>query len=82
MLCGDSQCDSGSLQIRGGISIIGNTYIGGNLITYKDNIFNGNVKINSLFINDGGIIYFTYYILPIATHSIGRHVDIRVYVHH
>ena len=47
---------SGSLQIRGGISIIGNTYIGGNLITYKDNIFNGNVKINSLFINDGDTI--------------------------
>ena len=48
--------NSGSLQVRGGISIIGNSYIGGNLITYKDNIFNGNVKINSTFTNDGDTI--------------------------
>ena len=48
--------NSGSLQVRGGTSIIGNVYIGGNLISYKDNFFNGNVKMNSTFINDGDTI--------------------------
>ena len=63
---------SGSFQVRGGVSIIGNTYVGGNLIIYKSTVFNGNVKMSSLLTNDGDTILNGNVSLKNATSLIGN----------